>query len=160
MKVTVTLELKTREVNQLFERKINGDRLFINAILHKFNRVTGLCRKEAPGAQEAYQNIEKSVLNLTQQFSDEVNRFRGILEKKTGLSSKKISISPTFHPKIFAENPLTVHLIELIETYDNLVATLKLLHLAGCFQSEQDYYANITRSQKVVNRMLSKILVY
>jgi len=158
MKVTITLELKTREVNQLFQRKINGDRLFIDAILHKFNRITGLCRKQALGAHETYQLIEKNLLNLTQQFSDEVNRFKEILEKKTGLNNKKITITPTFYPKIAIEIPLAMRLIEFIEIYDNLTATLKLLHLAGCFETEQNYYANITRIQKVVNRSLSKII--
>lgn len=52
-----------------------------------------------------------------------------------------------------------MRLIELIEAYDNLVATLKLLHLIGCFESDQDYYANITRIQKLANQMLSKIII-
>jgi hypothetical protein len=159
MKVTMTLKLKTREVNQLFERKMNGDRLFINAILHKFNRVTGECRKQAPDAQETYQLIEKSMLSLAQEFSDETSRFRGMLEKETGLSGNKITITPSFHSKINIENSLAMRLIELLETYDNLIAMLKLLHLAGCFASQQDYYANITRVQKKLNRALSRIIV-
>jgi len=158
MKVTMILELKTREVNQLFERKINGDRLFIDAILHKFNRVTGECRKQSSNAQKTYQLIEKSMLSLTQQFFDEVGRFKGMLEKGTGLGDKKITITPTFHPKINIENQLAVQLMEFIKIYDNLVATLKLLHLTGCFESEQAYYAQITRIQKMTNRMLSQII--
>ncbi len=70
------------------------------------------------------------------------------MQKKTGLGDKKITVTPAFHSKISIENPLTACLIEFIETYDNLVATIKLLHLAGSFDSEQDYYANITRIQK------------
>ncbi|MCH9757402.1 MAG: hypothetical protein K0U37_09465 [Gammaproteobacteria bacterium] len=158
MKVIVTLELKTHEVNQLFKRRINGERLFINAVLHKFNRITGLCQKQTQGTQETYQLIEKSMLSLTQQFSDETSRFKETLGKQKGLGDKKITITSTFHPKIAVENPLAVHLIEFIEAYDNLVAKLKLLHLAGCFRSKQDYYANITRIQKLSNRMLSKII--
>lgn len=157
MKTTITLELKTREVHHLFTRKINGDRLFMDAIFHKFNRITGLCRKQDPGAEETYQNIEKSMLNLAQQFSDERGRFREILKKKTGLGDNKITITPSFHPKIIIENPLTVQLVKFLKTYDNLIATLKLLNLAGSFESEQSYYANITHFQKVMNRMLSKI---
>jgi hypothetical protein len=160
MKVTITLNLKTREAHQLFQRKINGDRLFINAILHKLNKITGLCRKEAPGAQETYQNIEKSILSLTQQFSDEIIRFRRILQKKTGLGDKKITITPTFHSQIIIENPLTACLTKFIETYDNLVATLKLLYLAGSFESEQIYYANITPIQKIVNQALGKMITW
>jgi hypothetical protein len=160
MKVTITLNLKTREAHQLFQRKINGDRLFINAILHKLNKITGLCRKEVPGAHEHYQSLKKSILSLTQQFSNEIHRFREILEIKTGLGDKKITITPTFHSQISIENPLTACLIEFIETYDNLVATIKLLYLAGSFESELDYYANITRIQKTANQALSKILAY
>jgi len=45
-------------------------------------------------------------------------------------------ITSTFYPKVIIETPLAVQLIELLETYDNLVATLKSLHLAGYFESE------------------------
>ena len=118
----------------------------------------GISQKQDLSAQETYQLIEKNLLSLSQQFSDEVNCFKGMLGKKAGLGNKKITITPTLHPKVVIENPLTMRLIKFIETYDNLVATLKLLHLAGCFGSEQDYYANITRIQKKANRMLSKII--
>jgi hypothetical protein len=158
MKVTITLNLKTREAHQLFQRKINGDRLFINAILHKLNKITGLCRKEVPGAHEQYQSIQQNLNALSQQFTDESKNFRNILEEKQYLKNKKITITPTFHSQISIENPLTACLINFIETYDNLVATLKLLYLAGSFESEQGYYANITRLQKTVNRALSKMI--
>ena len=108
-------------------------------------------------AEETYQSIEKNILTLTQQFSDEVSRYKEVLEKQTSFSSKKIFISPTFHPKIVAESPLAMGLMELIKIYDDLIAMLKLLYLAGCFTSEQDYYANIRRIQKKINRMLSEI---
>jgi hypothetical protein len=89
-----------------------------------------------------------------------VKRFKKILAEKTGLDENKITITSIFYPRIVAESSLAMRLIELIKTYDNLVATLKLLHLVGCFGSEQDYYANITRIQKIANQVLSKIITW
>ena len=89
MKVTITLNLKTREANQLFQRKINGDRLFINAILHKLNKITGLCQKKVPGAHETYQSIKKSLNGLSQQFADESKAFQNILKKEETMSSNQ-----------------------------------------------------------------------
>lgn len=39
MKATIELTLKTREVYTFFERKLNGNRLFIHAIQHRINSV-------------------------------------------------------------------------------------------------------------------------
>ncbi len=158
MKTTITLHLKTREAYQLFQRKINGDRLFINAILHKLNKITGLCRKEVPGAHEQYQRIQKSLNGLSQQFADETKTFQGILQKEESLKNKTITFSPLFSQEVIIENPLTIKFIMLIEDYDELISITKLLHLAGCFQSTSDYYVNIRRIQKRINYRLSQII--
>lgn len=98
------------------------------------------------------------MLSFTQHFFDETRHFNETLGKQKRLGDKIITITPNFHPKILTENPLSVHLIKFIETYDNLVAALKLLHLVGCFASDQAYYANITHIQKMANRALSHFL--
>ena len=159
MKVTVTLELKTREVHQLFQRKINDERLFINAIRHQLNKITGLFRKEAPNAHEHYQSIKKNLNGLSQQFADETKSFKAMLQKEESLKNKKITFSPLFSQEVIVESPLMIDLIQLIEAYDELISTIKLLHLAGCFQSTQDYYANIQRIQKLGNQTLSQIMI-
>ena len=59
---------------------------------------------------------------------------------------------------ITVSNPLGMRLVEFIEIYDQLVATIKLLNLAGCFMSDNDYYTNIKRIQKLANQMLSNVI--
>ena len=56
-------------------------------------------------------------------------------------------------------NPLAMQLIEFIEIYDKLIAILKLLHLAGCFESDEAYFGNIKRPQKMANTMLSDLIL-
>ena len=158
MNATIEIALRTREVFKLFERKINGDRLFINAVLHKFNLVMKQY-KQAPSSDFLLvHQIEQAIYALTQQFSDNVNRFEEILEKKICLSGKKVSFITQFHTIIIVNNPLTMRLIEFIEIYDKLISVIKLLHLAGSFTTESDYYANIKLVQTLSNQMLSGIL--
>ena len=159
MQAIIELSLKTREVFKLFERHIDGDRLFIEAILHKFNIVMRQCKQQAPRALVAYDQINQAILTLTQQFSDEVNRFETILEKRKEFGRKQINFITQFHTVITINTPLSMRLIEFIEVYDRLIAILKLLHLTGCFASDNDYYANIKRIQTLANQILSSIIL-
>ncbi len=157
MKASIELTLRTREVFKLFERKINGDRLFMNTVLHKFNKVMNL--RKQPTGLTTYHQMVQTMLTLTQQFTDEINRFEEILEKRRDLTNKKISFLTQYPTAIIVNNPLSMHLVEFIEIYDRLVALMKLLHLADCFTTENDYYANIKRIQTQANKMLSSILL-
>lgn len=159
MKATIKLALRTREVFNLFKRTINGDRLFIDAILHKFKIVMSQHEHQTPSRLIAFNDIEQAMLTLTQQFSDEISRFEQVLAKRKALNDKKINFIEQFHPSIIVSNTLCLHLIEFIEMYDKLVALIKLLHLAGCFTSDNDYYANIQRIQTITNRMLSHVIL-
>ena len=159
MQANIKLVLKTREVFKLFERKIDGNRLFIEAILHKFCIVMKQCKQHVPGALVVYDQITQSMLTLTQQFADEVNRFETILEKRKEFGRKQINFIAQFHTAIIVGTPLSMILIEFIEVYDKLIAILKLLHLTGCFVSDNDYYANIKRIQTLANQILSSIIL-
>ncbi len=159
MKTSVTIELKTREAYQLFMRKINGDRLFINAVLHKLNKITGLCRKEDPAAVEHFQVIEKNLFALNQQFKAENKKFQKLLQKEEYLKNKKITFKTQFFPQINIENPLAMDLLNVFESFDSLMAIIKLLYLAGCFKSSQDYHSSIQKAQKTLNRTLSQIIL-
>jgi len=158
MQANIELSLRTREVHQLFERKINRDRLFIQAILHKFNIVINRCNKQEPKALLAYKQMEQKIQALTKQFRDEISRFELLLTRKKIFDGNKISYVVQFRPIITLTNPLAMQLVELIETYDELVATLKLLHLAGCFEEEQFYFVHVKRTQKLANQILSWIM--
>ena len=159
MQATVELALRTREVYKLFKRTINGDRLFIDAILHKFKIVMDQHKRQIPSRLIAFNEIEQAMLTLTQQFSDEISRYEKILAQRKASANKKISFIEQFHPSIIVSNALCMHLIEFFEMYDQLVALIKLLHLAGCFSSDNDYYANIQRIQTAANRMLSRVML-
>ena len=160
MKAEITLNLRTREVYKLFERKISRDRLFIEAILHKMNIVIGRCRRQDPVALKVLYEMEQQINALTQEFAAEVKRFEMLLSKKKEFKNKQINFVVQFHPRIIVYNPLSMKLAELIEVYDQLTATLKLLRLAGCFDSDETYFSNIKNYQKTANRVLSKILLY
>lgn len=159
MQANIQLALKTREVFKLFERRIDGNRMFIDAILHKFNIVVRQCKKQVPEALAAYNQIEKAMLALTMEFADEVNRFETILANQKYFIDKKISLVVQFYPTIILSTSLSIKLIEFIEIYDQLVAILKLIHLAGCFTSDNDCYSNIKRIQKLTNQMLSRVIL-
>ena len=83
--------------------------------------------------------IERSIQDWTQQFSDDIHRFEGLLEKQIHFNGKKINFITQFHALIIVDNPLTIRLIEFIEIYDRLIAVIKLLHLAGCFATERGW---------------------
>ena len=159
MQATIELALKTREVFKLLERKIDGDRFFIEAVLHKFNSVMRQCKQQVPRALVAYDQIEQALIALTRKFIDEANRFEAILASRKDFGDKKINFIAQFHTTITINTPLSMRLVGFIEAYDQLSAVLKLLHLAGCFVSENDYFSNINRIQKLANQMLSQIIL-
>lgn len=160
MKATITLELKTREVHHLFTRTINNKRLFMDAILHKLNQIAGAYQKEMPNADLRYQSIQEDLQNLTQYLADQTKLLMATLQKNLVLCDKTLTFKTQFFPVVRLENPLAFTLVTCIEQYDKLVMTIKLLHLAGCFESTQAYYANIKRIQKVVSCGLSGIIVH
>ena len=159
MKVSIELALRTREVYQLFERRINGDRLFIEAILRKFNIVINRCRQRNPLALASYQQMTQKIIKFTQQYNDEIARFEAMLTKKKDFSGTKVSYVTKFRPAIIATNPLSMQLIEFIEIYDKLIAALKLLQLTGCFESDEIFWSNTQRYQKMANQLLSDLVL-
>ena len=158
MKASIELALRTREVYQLFERRINGNRLFIETILHQFNIIKYHCRQQHPQAQLSYQQMRQTIIGLTQHFTDESERLEALLAKKRCFSDKKICFVIQFRPTIIVTNSLTISLVEFLLVYDKLMAILKLLHLTGCIESDEVYFSNIKRFQKIANQMLSSLL--
>ena len=159
MQVNIKLALKTREVFKLFERRIDGDRLFIEAILHKFNIVIRQCRQQIPGAMNTYNQMEQAMIMLTQQFREEMTRFYAVLTRRKNFNDKEINLISQFHPTINVSSTLSIQLIELLETYDQLIATLKLLQLTELFESNDIYFYNVKRIQKLANKTLSCIML-
>ncbi|MFT4059658.1 MAG: hypothetical protein QM652_08930 [Legionella sp.] len=160
MKAEITLNLRTREVYKLFERKISGDRLFVEAILHKFNIIIGRCSKQDPIAIKALNVMDQQVNVLAQKFSAETKRFEILLSIKKEFKDKPINFVVQFHPKIIVCNPLSMKLAEVIEAYDSLIANLKLLRLVGCFDTDEAYFKNIKKYQKTANKALSELILH
>jgi hypothetical protein len=158
MKVNVELALSTREVYQLFERRISGERLFIAAILHKFNSVMNHCKRASPQALPCHHQIERNIRTLSQHFTDEITRVESLLVQRKSFEITKINYVVKYKPMVIVTNPLTMQLIKFIELYDKLVAVLKFLQLAGCFESNKDCLNNIKRYQKIANQMLSSLM--
>lgn len=50
-------------------------------------------------------------------------------------------------------------IIELLAVYDRLISILKILRSAGCFTNDDDYYNNLRRYFKAINRVLSNLLL-
>ena len=159
MKVRFELELRTREVYQLFERRIGKDKLFIETILHKFNIVLNRCRQQDPLALASYKQIENNIIEFTQQFTEEITRFETLLTKKKDFAATKINYITKFRPVIIVTTPLSIQLIEFIEIYDKLIATLKLLQLVGCFESNEIFWGNTKRYQEIANQILSDLVL-
>jgi len=159
MQVNIELSPRTHEVYQLFERRINGDRLFIEAILHKFNIVLNRSRQRDQQALTRYATMQQTIIDITRQFFSEFTKFEALLTKNKSFENKKVSYTVIFQPSMIVTSSLAMHLIEFIETYDKLIAIVKLLHLAGCFASDDAYFGNIKRHQKIANQMLSNLLL-
>ncbi|KTD56740.1 hypothetical protein Lsan_2900 [Legionella santicrucis] len=159
MKATVELGLRTREVYKLFERKINNDVLFIHALLHKFNKIHAHCRKDENAGNTILIKSEQQLLEGIQSFSEKINQYEQLLQRKQEFHQKKIGFVIQFRPSLVIANHLGGVLVNFIDTYDRLVACIKLLHLAGCFSNDSDCYFHIRNTQNSANRLLSAVLL-
>ena len=159
MKAERTLRLQTREVYQLFERRISDDRLFIDAVLHKINSVIWWSRRHDPAALKVLHEMEQQLNTLTQEFAFEMKRYEDLLSKKKEFKDKRINFGVHFHTKITVRNPISMKLAELIEVYDQLIAILKLLRVARCFETDKAYFIYMKQKQKHTNQTLSRVFL-
>ena len=158
MQVELTLGLRTPEVYQLFERKIGGDRLFINEVLKKFNKMRAHCHQDRQQGLELIEKTENNLLEMTRYFSTEINRFAQLLKQKEYLANK-LEFTAQYHPKIIIYNRLEILLADFLENYDQLIAHLKLLRLSGCFTSDSDFLFHLSNTQYQANNLLSSIII-
>lgn len=82
-----------------------------------------------------------------------------MLDKNKSIKAKTLKVIQQFHTKITLTNKLGFLVVEFIESYDNLISLIKLLHLAACFESDEAYYVNLRLVKKMGNRMLSRLFV-
>ena len=66
--------LELAKSTSYLKEKIDGNRFFIDAILHKINRVINQCENQELRTVAIYNQMELKILNLKQQFTDEIVR--------------------------------------------------------------------------------------
>lgn len=158
MKINIELALRTHEVYQLFARKLNGKRLFIDAIQHRLNKLSTLSNQDCRQAT-VLEQLKDKITTLTSHFLAETTRFKALLNQKKDFEGKSIQCVVKFRPMMKLFNPLSALLVHFLECYDHLMATLKLLRLAGCFCSDIDYFYIVKHYQKMANQLLSRLLI-
>ncbi len=159
MKTTVEVPLRTREVYTLFERKLKGERLFLDAIQHKINKLIGKSKGQDENATLTINYLKEKMTGLTTHFISETTRFEHLLNQKNIFQGKSIQFVIKFRPSLVLYSSLTLLLVQFLECYDNLMATLKILRLADCFCSEMDYFHAVKHYQKMANQLLSSLLI-
>ena len=159
MTTTVKLTLSNFEVNRLFTRELKTGVNFYQKLMSKVTSLMRRCQEQhVYPLLRLYQMNER--INLTlQNFYDEIDKFEGVLEKKKHLAGKKFNFKPVHFPEVHFDNALASNLVELFEVYDRLISQLKILRTAGCFTNDDDYFNNLRRYFKEVNRLLSQLLL-
>ena len=159
MTTTVKLALANAEVNRLFIRKLPNDTRFYEAMMQKVSALLTHAQAQHVYALRDLGNIQAAIQLLTNQLDDNRDQFEAVLEKKKQTRGKAFTFEARFHPSVSFSNRIAVDLVELFETYDTLISTLKLLRTAGCFANDDDYFNNVRRYFKLVNQLLSQILL-
>lgn len=72
-------------------------------------------------------------------------------------SDKTTNFIDHFHSVIIVTNQLDFRLVDFIETYDRIIAHLKLLQFTGCFESNTAFYTHLKQIQKLANQTLGQI---
>ena len=159
MKATIELALGTHEVDNLFERQLTKKRLFIDAIQHRVNKLINRSNQQGMQATAVMEQLEDKITSLSTFFLAETTKFKALLNQKKGFEGKSITYALQFKRTITLYNQSSALLAHFIECYDQLIATLKLLRLAGCFNSDMDYFYALKQYQNRANQLLSSLLL-
>ncbi|MBA3537879.1 MAG: hypothetical protein H0T84_14945 [Tatlockia sp.] len=79
MKANIELALRTREVYQLFERKLKRNRLFIDAIQHRINKLINLSKQQCKQSTTVLEQLKDKLTSLTTYFLAEITRLNTLL---------------------------------------------------------------------------------
>lgn len=159
MTTFVTLTLSNSEVHRLFTRTLkNGDN-FYQKLMRKIGSLIKCAQEQRAYALLSLYQLNEEVNSTIQTFYDDIDKFEAVLEKKKHLTGKKITYKPIYFPKVPFDSALASSLVELFEVYDRFISILKTLRSAGCFSNDDDYFSNLRRSFKEVNRLLSTLLL-
>ena len=159
MSTLITLNLANAEVFHLFKRKTKKGAFFMTEVTQKITSLMRQVKALDVHALLALDYIQQQLIDFTQRCYDDIDKFDAMLEKKKHLQNKTIRYQSQFFPEIAFENQISNHLIELFERYDGVISRLKTLRNAGCFQNDNDYFANLRRHQRAVNQLLSELML-
>lgn len=159
MTTTVTLKLSNVEVYRLFTRELKEGANFYEQVMNKLSGLLRCCKEKRVEAFLRVHQLSQEISRTTEYMYDELDKFEGILEKKKHLAGKKFTFNPAYFPEVRFDSGIACSLVELFEVYDHLISLLKLLRVAGCFSNDDDYFNNLRRYFKKINRLLSLLLL-
>jgi hypothetical protein len=159
MTTTVKLTLSNFEVNRLFTRELKAGVNFYQQLMSKVASLMRRCQEQHVYPLLRLYQMNERINRTLHNFYDEIDKFEGVLEKKKHLAGKKFNFKPVHFPEAHFDNALASNLVELFEVYDRLISQLKILRTAGCFTNDDDYFSNLRRYFKEVNRLLSDLLL-
>lgn len=158
MRATIRLHLVNQETVSIFSRTLkNGDNFF-----ERVNVKAGMLIKESvlnnAHALVAIYTLHDELTHLSAFFDDEIDKFEGQIEKRNMPGGKSIQFKVLLEQEFPCSNTFSMALAELIELFDKLISTLKLVHLAGLLDSRHTLYTLKQNYQKKLNVLLSKVI--
>lgn len=158
MQVTMKLNIVNKETMHILNRRMpNKDNYFERLCVKIGLLIKDSLMHNAYALVSLYQ-LQDDILNLSAYFDDEIDKFEGQIEKKKNLELNKINFIAQYNYDFPCGNALTCTLYELMEGFDKLISTVKLLYLSSSMESRAAFYQLKERYQKKLNALLSKII--
>jgi hypothetical protein len=158
MQTTMRLNIVNKETMNILKRKLpNKDNYFERVCVKVGLLIKDSLLSNAFALVSLYQ-LHDEILNLSAFFDDEIDKFEGQIEKKKALDPSKVNFIAHYGYDMPCNNAVSCTLYELMERFDKLISTLKLLHLSDILESRPAFYQLKERYQKKLNCLFSKII--
>ncbi|STX55510.1 Uncharacterised protein [Legionella beliardensis] len=158
MTAIIRLTLVNQEAAQLFGRTLKNGHLFFERVQLKIGVLIKESFNHNAHALISLYTLYDELLHLHAHFDDEIDKFEALIEKRKKLGAKTIEFKAQFTHEMAASHGFFMVLADLIELFDKLMTTLKLLHLLGLFDSCHTLYTQKERYQRELNFFLSKLI--
>ncbi|HAT3881162.1 TPA: hypothetical protein ACWM1T_001820 [Legionella pneumophila] len=158
MQATMRLNIVNKETMKVLNRTLpNNDNYFERVGVKIGLLIKDSLLSNAFALVSLYQ-LHDEIINLSAYFDDEIDKFEGQIEKKKALNPSKVNFIAQYDYDMPCGNALSCALYELMEGFDRLISTLKLLHLSGLLESRAAFYQLKENYQKKLNALLSQII--
>ncbi len=158
MQATMRLNIVNKETMNVLNRILPNKDNYFERVCVKIGLLIRDSLLNNAYALVALYQLHDEILNLSAYFDDEIDKFEGQIEKKKMLDPNKVKFIAKYDYDMPCGNALTCALYELMEGFDRLISTVKLLYLSGLMESKPAFYQLKQRYQKNLNRILSKII--